>query len=70
MFYFREPEDLDELEDVVLAGYVEGLADAGWRGDERLVRLGYTAGIAMRWGCAPYWALIGDEPLVNRIEWM
>jgi hypothetical protein len=32
------------LEDIVFAGYLEGLRDAGWRGDPRQVRLGYTAG--------------------------
>jgi hypothetical protein len=31
------------LEDVVFEGYLEGLHDAGWRGDPRQVRLGYTA---------------------------
>jgi hypothetical protein len=31
------------LEDVVFDGYLEGLRDAGWRGDPRQVRLGYTA---------------------------
>jgi len=31
------------LEDVVFAGYLEGLRDAGWRGDPQQVRLGYTA---------------------------
>jgi hypothetical protein len=32
------------LEDVVFEGYLEGLRDAGWRGNPRQVRLGYTAG--------------------------
>jgi hypothetical protein len=32
-----------ELEDIVFEGYLEGLRDAGWRGDPRQVRLGYTA---------------------------
>ena len=32
------------LEDVVFEGYLEGLRDAGWRGDPRQVRLGYAAG--------------------------
>jgi hypothetical protein len=31
------------LEDVVFEGYLEGLCDAGWRGDPRQVRLGHTA---------------------------
>jgi hypothetical protein len=31
------------LEDIVFEGYLEGLRDAGWRGNPRQVRLGYTA---------------------------
>lgn len=31
------------LEDIVFDGYLEGLHQAGWRGEPRLVRLGYTA---------------------------
>jgi hypothetical protein len=31
------------LEDIVFDGYLEGLRDAGWRGDPRQARLGYTA---------------------------
>jgi hypothetical protein len=31
------------LEDIVFEGYLEGLDDAGWQGDPRQVRLGYTA---------------------------
>jgi hypothetical protein len=32
-----------ELEDIAFEGYLGGLRDAGWRGDPRQVRLGYTA---------------------------
>jgi hypothetical protein len=42
------PEELDEL---VFRVYVQGLRDAGWRGDERKARLGYTASAALRYGC-------------------
>jgi hypothetical protein len=31
------------LEEIVFEGYLEGLHDAGWRGDPQHVRLGYTA---------------------------
>jgi hypothetical protein len=37
-----------ELDAVCFAGYVAGLRDAGWAGDERLVRLGFTAAAALR----------------------
>jgi hypothetical protein len=34
----------ESLEEIVFEGYLEGLGDAGWRGDPRQVRLGYAAG--------------------------
>jgi hypothetical protein len=37
-----------ELDAVCFAGYVAGLREAGWDGDARLVRLGFTAAIALR----------------------
>ena len=32
-----------DLEELALTHYLEGLADAGWQGDPRTVRLGYNA---------------------------
>jgi hypothetical protein len=40
------PRDLDAA---CFSGYVAGLRDAGWAGDERLVRLGVTAAAALRY---------------------
>jgi hypothetical protein len=49
LFFFQTigiaPRD---LETACFASYVAGLRDAGWTGDERLVRLGYTANAALR----------------------
>jgi hypothetical protein len=42
------PADLLSLYERVLDGYLDGLADAGWSGDPRVVRLGFTAGAALR----------------------
>lgn len=42
-------ERASELWEAVLAGYQEGLADAGWRGDAHLVRFGASALAATRW---------------------
>jgi hypothetical protein len=42
-----------ELEQTVLAQYECGLRDAGWRGGAELMRLGYTAAVALRWFVAP-----------------
>jgi hypothetical protein len=54
-----EPARMRDLEEAVVEPYVAGLRDAGWDGDPDLVRLGYTAAIALQWGVvAP--TLIGD----------
>ncbi|MCY4018801.1 MAG: phosphotransferase [Chloroflexi bacterium] len=37
-----------ELDRAVFAGYLDGLAEAGWRGDARLPRLGYTCAMVLR----------------------
>jgi hypothetical protein len=39
----------EELDAAVFDGYVNGLGEAGWHGGIDLVRLGYTAAIALRW---------------------
>lgn len=41
--FFEVPaSQAQELDQAVFAGYIDGLRDAGWRGDERLARLGCT----------------------------
>jgi hypothetical protein len=47
-----EMEKALELDAIVFDGYLEGLRDAGWRGDRQVVRLGFTAGAALRYGVA------------------
>jgi len=42
-------ETYRELEECVLSGYLEGLRAAGWAGDSKLVRLGYSAATALRY---------------------
>jgi hypothetical protein len=49
--------DLDQaaqLEREVQLGYLEGLRDAGWRGDERLISFACTAHAILRWICFPH----------------
>jgi hypothetical protein len=46
------------LDEVLFAGYLDGLGDAGWEGDPRLARLGFTTAVAMRYGMSP-----GGPPL-------
>jgi hypothetical protein len=38
-----------ELDEPVFEAYLQGLEDAGWRGDPLLVRLGYAASAALRY---------------------
>jgi len=52
----RAPADMGligapQLEKVVFDGYVHGLCETDWEGDVRLVRLGYAASVALRYGC-------------------
>ena len=45
--------DADELESVVLDGYLTGLERSGWRGDRATIELGFTAALALRIGLVP-----------------
>lgn len=45
-------EQIAELDRLIFTGYVAGLRDAGWQGDERLVRFGFTALVALKAGVA------------------
>jgi hypothetical protein len=49
-FFEVAPEDAAELDRIAFAGYLDGLRDAGWDGDPRLVRFGYVAASSMRYG--------------------
>jgi hypothetical protein len=42
-------DEADALDAAVFAGYLAGLADAGWRGDARAVRRAYCASASRRW---------------------
>lgn len=44
-----DAERAAELTQVVFAGCVAGLREAGWQGHVEHVRLGYTAAVALRW---------------------
>jgi hypothetical protein len=47
-FYDVEPSDLPALDEALFGGYLAGLRDAGWRGDEQPVRFAYAAHAALR----------------------
>jgi hypothetical protein len=42
--------EVGDVDQVVFAGYLDGLRDSGWRGDARTVRFGYVASAALRIG--------------------
>ena len=52
VFWFQgvDAAQLPELEETVLDGYLQGLRQAGWRGDPRLAHLGYLCTVALRYG--------------------
>jgi hypothetical protein len=50
MFDLRQPVSrLPDLDRTITAGYLAGLRDAGWDGDERLIRLGMRASTACKY---------------------
>jgi hypothetical protein len=51
-FVTVELERIAELDALIFAGYVEGLRAAGWQGDARLARFGFTALAALLMGVA------------------
>jgi hypothetical protein len=63
-------DKMQELEETVFEGYLEGLREAGWRGDPQQVRLGYlAAGLRYIYPELGMWlALILDESLHAMIE--
>lgn len=48
---------LPALAETVWAGYLAGLREAGWGGDERLARLGFTAGGAVKYAWLAHWSV-------------
>jgi hypothetical protein len=64
-----EPDDLAAMSKRAFTAYVAGMRDAGWRGDERVVRFAYAASSALYLGpVVPFWLTrIGDP---GRREWI
>ena len=52
--------DLRTLDEMVFNGYLQGLYDAGWRGDPQVVRLGYTLTASLRHGLAYNGAILSS----------
>jgi hypothetical protein len=63
-----DPTEAVALEEHVLRGYLAGLHEAGWRGDEADARFGYVATLALRFGpLTAWWADELDRP--DRADW-
>jgi phosphotransferase family enzyme len=63
-----EPSRAKALEERVMRGYLDGLKDAGWHGDDGAVRFGYAATLALRFApLTPVWADALDDP--GKAEW-
>lgn len=62
-FFEYDLSDFEEVERAVFQEYVAGLRAAGWTGDARLARLGYTACAALWMGVTlPGWAAVMLDP--------
>jgi hypothetical protein len=60
-------DEARERDRVAVEGYLEGLRDAGWRGDPRLARLGQTAGKAIIPESPGWLSLLLDESQYARL---
>lgn len=54
LFFEVDMSQARALYEIALEGYTEGLRDAGWHGDFRLVHLGYKAAANLRYGIAAF----------------
>jgi hypothetical protein len=64
-----EPDELASLSKRAFAAYVDGLREAGWRGDERVVRFAYAASLALYVApVVPFWLARIADPV--RREWV
>jgi hypothetical protein len=69
-FFEVDVSDFKRLEDLAFKGYMDGLRDAGWRGDPWQARLGYLASnIRYKFGTIRFiMNLIADEAMHKRAQ--
>jgi hypothetical protein len=60
--------DAKSLDEEIFSNYLRGLHQAGWDGDSRYVRLGYTAACALRWGGVGMWWLLSFRNSKDQAE--
>jgi hypothetical protein len=65
IWFEYDATEAKRLDDTIFNDYLHGLRDSGWKGDSQLVRLGYTAACALRWGLVGLWWL---QDLADPIE--
>ena len=65
IWFEYDAAEAKSLDEVIFSGYLSGLRDSGWKGDSQLVRLGYSAACALRWGLVGLWWL---QDLTDPIE--
>ena len=59
LFWFEyDAAEANDIDEVIFMNYLSGLREAGWEGDPQLVRLGYSAACALRWGVIGLWWLL------------
>ena len=64
IWFEHDAAEARDLDMVIFTGYLDGLREAGWQGDLRVARLGYTAACALRWGLVGLWWL----PSLNNVQ--
>jgi hypothetical protein len=67
-FYDAEPDQMQRIDDVIVDGYLEGLAAAGARCDSEHVRFAYAASAALRYGLFPMGVLILEPEMRTHLE--
>jgi hypothetical protein len=76
--FFVDPAHLDELYERIATGYLAGLRDAGWHGDDRLPRLGMAVTIGAKYAWIPpamtraeadQPTLLNRRPLAETLRW-
>jgi hypothetical protein len=67
-FYDADPGQMPTIDQTVFAHYIDGLNKAGWHGEPRIVRIGYTAAAALHYGLFPIGVLLSDDQLRPHFE--
>ena len=70
IWFEYDAAEVENLDKAVFSGYLEGLRQAGWQGESRLARLGYTTACALRWGIVGSWWMrsLGDSDKEVELE--